>query len=83
MTVTDASDPLYARLGSDFIHEYVAEFGTDHVYNCDAFNEMRPRSDDPGFLAKHARAVYSVRVKEMPDVACWVQLYHDTHVRPN
>ncbi len=26
------------------VFQYVSEFGTDHVYNCDSFNEMTPRS---------------------------------------
>ena len=39
----DATDPLFSKIGETFIHEYINEFGeTDHVYNCDTFNEMNP-----------------------------------------
>ena len=38
----DPLDPLFQEIGSSFVTEYTAEFGTDHLYNCDAFNEMDP-----------------------------------------
>ena len=43
----DAKDPLFQQLGAAFIREYKAEFGTDHLYNCDTFNEMDPPTSDP------------------------------------
>ena len=27
-----------------YLFQYTAEFGTDHVYNTDTFNEMTPKS---------------------------------------
>jgi alpha-N-acetylglucosaminidase len=36
------------------------EFGTDHIYNADTFNEMSPPSADPAYLAAASRAVYEV-----------------------
>ena len=44
----DANDDLFQEIGATFIREYTLEFGTDHFYNCDTFNEMDPASDDPG-----------------------------------
>lgn len=43
-TFLEPSDPLFVRIGSAFIREYAAEFGTDHFYNTDLFNEMTPRT---------------------------------------
>ena len=45
----DANEDLFQEIGAAFIREYTTEFGTDHFYNCDTFNEMDPASDDPGF----------------------------------
>ena len=44
----DANEALFQQIGSTFIEEYSKEFGTDHLYNCDTFNEMTPSSSDPG-----------------------------------
>jgi len=40
----DASDPLFAEVGVKFIREYVQEFGSDHFYLADTFNEMLPQA---------------------------------------
>lgn len=38
----DPTDPLFIRIGADFIHEMSKEFGTDHLYLADVYNEMNP-----------------------------------------
>ena len=38
----DPSDPLFTRIGADFLHEMTKEFGTDHLYLADVYNEMDP-----------------------------------------
>jgi alpha-N-acetylglucosaminidase len=43
------------------VRQVTAEFGTDHIYNADTFNEMSPPSADPTYLASASRAVYEVR----------------------
>ena len=56
----DPTDSLFVEIGSKFLEEYEKEFGpSDHIYNCDTFNEMTPVSKDHGFLAQTAKAVYS------------------------
>jgi hypothetical protein len=35
------------------------EFGTNHFYNVDTFNEMRPVSSEPAYLSQVAHAVYA------------------------
>uniref|UniRef100_X1Z3X3 Alpha-N-acetylglucosaminidase n=1 Tax=Capitella teleta TaxID=283909 RepID=X1Z3X3_CAPTE len=58
-TLLDVEDPLFKEIGKAFIDEYTREFGTDHVYNTDTFNEMTPASSDPSYLTKAGQAVYS------------------------
>lgn len=41
--ILDANDPLFQEVGKRYIEAYTKEFGTDHLYLCDTFNEMRPQ----------------------------------------
>ncbi|XP_060067038.1 alpha-N-acetylglucosaminidase-like [Ylistrum balloti] len=54
----DFSDPLFKRIGHEVVKEMLNEFGTDHIYNIDTFNEMLPKSSSPTYLAESARAVF-------------------------
>lgn len=47
-----------------------AEFGTDHVYNCDVFNEVRPTQPDPVFVSSVGQAVFNAMTVSDPD-AIW------------
>lgn len=67
----DPNDPLFKRIGSDFIKELTAEFGTDHLYNCDTFNEMNPHSSNLDYLASTGAAVFSGMTGADPN-AIWV-----------
>jgi alpha-N-acetylglucosaminidase len=68
----DSTDPLFNPIGSSFIKEYIEEFGdTDHVYNCDAFNEMTPASNDPGFIRKSGKAIYDA-IASVDENAVWI-----------
>ena len=35
-------DPKFANIGDAFLTEQEKEFGTNHVYNIDPFNELLP-----------------------------------------
>jgi len=54
----DFEDPLFEKISSMFVTEMMKEFGSDHVYNVDTFNEMIPASGDEKYLASASRAVY-------------------------
>ena len=54
-----------------FLAEQTAMFGTNHVYNCDTFNEMRPPNSSAEYIAAVGRAVYSGMAQHDPD-AVWV-----------
>ena len=51
-------DPLFVSLGKQYYQTLVAEFGTDHYYNADSFNEMDPASTDLNFLASTNAKIY-------------------------
>ena len=57
--------------GAMFLAEQTAMFGTNHVYNCDTFNEMRPPNSSAEYIAAVGRAVYSGMAQHDPD-AVWV-----------
>ena len=46
----DPHDPLFSELGNKFVAKMAAEWGTDHVYQTDTYNEMAPSENDTAFL---------------------------------
>ena len=39
--------------------QYIDEFGTDNIYNCDSFNENDPHSGDTSYLRDTGKAIFS------------------------
>ncbi|XP_032890693.1 alpha-N-acetylglucosaminidase isoform X1 [Amblyraja radiata] len=54
----DSESPFFQQIGKMFQLELIQEFGTDHVYSADTFNEMTPRSSDPKYLSSISNAVF-------------------------
>jgi alpha-N-acetylglucosaminidase len=56
----DPSDPLYSSIGAAYITTLRSQLGWDSAsyYIADTFNEMKPASDDPEYLAKVSASVY-------------------------
>lgn len=54
----EPTDPLFQTVGANYYKLLIDEFGTDHVYNCDTYNEMDPSSANPTFLADTNKAIY-------------------------
>ena len=46
----EPTDPLFVKLGNMFYDILISQYGTDHVYNADTYNEMEPSSTDLNFL---------------------------------
>ena len=67
----DANEPLFQKIGAAFLKDYAIEFGTDHLYNCDTFNEMTPVSSDPEYIQKTGQAIYSAMIKTDPK-SIWI-----------
>uniref|UniRef100_F6V812 Alpha-N-acetylglucosaminidase n=1 Tax=Equus caballus TaxID=9796 RepID=F6V812_HORSE len=71
-------DPLFPVVGSLFLRELTKEFGTDHIYGADTFNEMQPPSSEPAYLAAATAAVYQAMTAVDPDAVWLLQgwLFH-------
>ena len=52
------STPFFLKIGAMFIQETINEFGTDHIYNADTFNEMRPALNTTEYISNAGDAVY-------------------------
>ncbi|GFT66398.1 alpha-N-acetylglucosaminidase [Nephila pilipes] len=65
------TDPIFQEIGSQFLRTYIEEFGTDHIYSADLFNEMPPPSTDPDYLQSCAKSVYKSLIAVDPD-AIWM-----------
>ncbi|XP_023220747.1 alpha-N-acetylglucosaminidase-like [Centruroides sculpturatus] len=65
------TDPLFQTFATTFLEEYISEYGTDHIYNTDLFNEMSPPSSQPSFLRTCGQAVFRSLVSVDPK-AIWL-----------
>ncbi|XP_064476970.1 alpha-N-acetylglucosaminidase-like isoform X2 [Ornithodoros turicata] len=52
------NETLYHNISVTFLREYIKEFGTDHAYSADFFNEMRPPVNTPEFIRSCGRATF-------------------------
>lgn len=67
----DFEDPLFKIFGKTFIEMQTAEYGTNHIYNADTFNEMTPASSDPQYIAQAGKYVYTAMTAGDPQ-AVWL-----------
>ena len=58
----EPTDPLFQKLGTMFYQLLISQFGTDHMYNTDTYNEMDPSSTNLTFLADTNKAIYDAMV---------------------
>ncbi|XP_015155125.2 alpha-N-acetylglucosaminidase [Gallus gallus] len=64
-------EPMFQVIGMLFLKELIKEFGTDHIYSADTFNEMSPLSSDPAYLAGISNAVFRAMTGADPE-AQWL-----------
>ena len=57
-------DQRFQQIGARFLEEQAREFGTNHVYNVDAFNELTPANSSVEYLASVGRAVYGAMASD-------------------
>ena len=69
----DPLEPLFVQIQKEFIKEEIKQFGTDNYYGADPFNEMKPPSTDPAYLASVSRNIYK-GLSEVDKDAVWVQM---------
>jgi len=63
----EPTDPLFEILGKKYYELIIAEYGTDHIFNMDTYNELIPSSTDLDFLAVTNEAVYLAMASTDPD----------------
>ncbi len=69
----DPSDPLFTRIQTSFMEKQEKNYGTDHYYCTDLFNEMWAPSFEPEYLGRVSAQVYGSLSKADPE-AVWVQM---------
>ena len=69
--ILDPEDSLFEVIGRRFIEAQTREYGTDHFYSADTFNENQPPSNDPGYLGAISKKVYESMADADPR-AVWV-----------
>uniref|UniRef100_A0A8C6YPV8 N-acetyl-alpha-glucosaminidase n=1 Tax=Nothoprocta perdicaria TaxID=30464 RepID=A0A8C6YPV8_NOTPE len=67
----DPQEPMFQVIGTLFLKELIKEFGTDHIYSADTFNEMAPPSAEPAYLAAVSSAVFRAMTGADPE-ALWL-----------
>ena len=69
----DPKDPLFTEIQKDYLEEQTRQFGTDHIYGADPFNELIPPSWEPEYLAGVAATIYNSMAAVDPE-AQWLQM---------
>ena len=54
----DWEEPLFTEIATDFINEMTKEYGTDHYYAIDPFNEMNPTKSDLDYLENMGASLF-------------------------
>ncbi|KAG7206119.1 hypothetical protein KM043_003513 [Ampulex compressa] len=67
----EPTDPLFQVVGKMFLETYIEQFGTDHVYTCDTFNENEPHSSELSYLRNVSNATFSAMSAVDPQ-AVWI-----------
>lgn len=70
-TLTFLLSAVWKDIGVEFYRLLAQEFGTDHAYNCDMFNEMQPLSDSLYYLRGSSQAVIDTML-QADDKAVWI-----------
>ncbi len=69
----DPFDPLFEKIQKEFLEAQTKEFGTNHIYGADPFNELTPPSWEPSYLASAADVIFKSMQKVDPK-AEWLQM---------
>lgn len=69
--ILEPEDPLFSKIGKEFIEEETKTFGTDHFYSSDTFNENLPPTNDSTYLHTISKKIYQSMIDADP-AAIWV-----------
>ncbi|MFD1630422.1 alpha-N-acetylglucosaminidase [Pseudopedobacter beijingensis] len=76
--ILDPNEPMFTLIGKKFIEEQTKEYGTNHLYTADTFNENTPPVNDSIYLNNVSQKVYQAMSSADPQ-AIWVMqgwLFH-------
>ena len=69
----DPFDSLFLPIQEAFLKEQARDFGTDHWYGTDPFNEVTPPSWEPDYLASVSKMIYG-SLAAADTAAKWLQM---------
>jgi len=69
--ILDPDDPMFETIGKNYIEAQENEFGTDHLYSADTFNENVPPTNDSTYLDGMSKKVFNSMAAADPK-AIWV-----------
>lgn len=69
--ILDPSDSMFETIGKTFIEAQTKEYGTDHLYSADTFNENLPPTNDSTYLNDISKKVFESMAIADPK-AIWV-----------
>jgi len=69
--ILDPDDPMFETIGKKYIEAQTNEFGTDHLYSADTFNENIPPTNDSTYLDGMSKKVFNSMAAADPK-AIWV-----------
>jgi alpha-N-acetylglucosaminidase len=69
----DPLDPVFKEIQVKFLKEQEKEYGTNHYYGADPFNEIKPPDWAPSYLASVSKAINDGMAVADPD-AIWIQM---------
>lgn len=73
-TFVDVRSPMFVEIGRRFVENYRKQFGSDHFYLCDTFNEQLPQFDQSTEMSDLASCGKSVitALRQADPEAVWV-----------
>jgi len=69
----DPLDTMFMKIQKAFLEEQTRLFGTDHIYGADPFNEIKPPSWEPAYLASVSKTIYNSMI-QVDTAAKWLQM---------
>ena len=69
----EPTDKLFVNLGKKYYEILIGEYGTDHIFNADTYNEMQPSSTDLTFLKESNEAIYNAMTSADSDAVFLMQ----------
>lgn len=67
----DPIDPLFQEIGKRFLTKVIERYGSNHIYFCDPFNEIQPRSFSAKYLSSASAGIYKA-MNDVDPFAVWL-----------